>query len=216
MADLVLGDDHVIFVDALTTVLTQRGFTVSAVSNSAAGISEIIRKRQPDVCLLDRHFADGDGIDVIDEVVTAGVRTKVVMLTADRDAESVRRALELGAAGYVHKARGLANLTAAIRRIMDGEVVVDVSSRRDVRRSTETAEAHRLAAHLTARERQCLGLLADGLSTSAMVTRLGVSATTVRTHVQMLLTKLGAHSRLEAVSFAARHYLLDERSRTPV
>ena len=69
---------------------------------------------------------------------------------------------------------------------------------------------HRLAAYLTIRERQCLGLLVEGLDTAQMAVRLGVSPATVRTHVQSLLTKLGVHSRLEAASLAVRHRLLED------
>ena len=71
----------------------------------------------------------------------------------------------------------------------------------------EPNQALRLAAHLTSRERECLMMLVEGLDTAAMVQRLGVSRTTVRTHLQAVLTKLGVHSRLEAASFAVRHRL---------
>jgi two-component system nitrate/nitrite response regulator NarL len=72
----------------------------------------------------------------------------------------------------------------------------------------ETAEAHQLATHLTRREWQCLGLLVQGLSTSAIAEGIGVSTTTVRTHIQSLLTKLGVHSRLQAVALTSRTSLL--------
>jgi two-component system, NarL family, nitrate/nitrite response regulator NarL len=120
----------------------------------------------------------------------------------------MRRALEYGAVGYVHKSRGVAALITAIRRVMNGEIVVDVPTGGRPRRSDDDAEAHRLAAYLTARERECLGLLVEGLGTREMGTQLGVSVPTVRTHVQALLTKLGVHSRLEAASFAVRNSVL--------
>jgi DNA-binding CsgD family transcriptional regulator len=66
-----------------------------------------------------------------------------------------------------------------------------------------------MASHLTSRERECLMMLVEGLDTAAMVDLLGVSRTTVRTHLQSVLTKLGVHSRLEAASFAVRHRLPD-------
>ena len=67
-----------------------------------------------------------------------------------------------------------------------------------------------LAAFLTVRERECLQLLVEGLDTAGIATKLGVSAATVRTHVQSLMTKLGVHSRLEAASYAVRNRLLDD------
>jgi ATP/maltotriose-dependent transcriptional regulator MalT len=72
----------------------------------------------------------------------------------------------------------------------------------------EATETHRLAGHLTRREWQCLGLLVHGHSTSAIAGALGVSTTTARTHIQSLLTKLGVHSRLQAVALTIRTSLL--------
>jgi DNA-binding NarL/FixJ family response regulator len=78
-------------------------------------------------------------------------------------------------------------------------------------RPADDAEtAHRLAAHLTEREWQCLELLATGLDTQALARALSVSVTTVRTHVQSLLAKLGVNSRLQAVALTVRTGLLDQ------
>jgi two-component system, NarL family, nitrate/nitrite response regulator NarL len=77
------------------------------------------------------------------------------------------------------------------------------------RLSDDAVHAHRLAAHLTNREWQCLELLVGGLNTRAMAYQLNVSITTVRTHVQSLLAKLGVNSRLQAVTLAIRTALLD-------
>jgi two-component system nitrate/nitrite response regulator NarL len=81
---------------------------------------------------------------------------------------------------------------------------------RPARDRARSDDARRLAAFLTGRERECLNLLVEGLDTSSIATKLGVSAATVRTHVQSVLTKLGVHSRLEAASYAVRYGLLDE------
>ncbi len=81
------------------------------------------------------------------------------------------------------------------------------------RRPPDAATVHRLAMHLTHREWQCLELLVLGLNTRAMARQLNVSITTVRTHVQSLLAKLGVHSRLEAVALALRTALLDQPPR---
>lgn len=207
--DIALCDDHPIFVDALVSVLTRRGFTVKAVVSSTARIVETVAAHRPDVCLLDRYFADGDGIDLIGPLIIACPRTKVLVLTADRDAETMRRALEAGASGYLSKTSGVTSLISAITRIMHGEIVANLPASLRSRRALEQAEVHRLAGYLTPREWECLELLVEGLGSQAIANRLGVSTTTVRTHVQAVLTKLGVHSRLEAASVAVRHSLLD-------
>ncbi|MGQ0841664.1 response regulator [Actinokineospora sp.] len=216
MTDLVLCDDHAVFADALGAVLAQHGFTVRAVAGTVADCLDALRTLQPDLCLLDRHLADGDGVAALAALAGASAHTKIVMLTADDDPAAVATALGSGAVGYLHKTGNVRALAHAMRRALDGEVVVDVPAPRRQSRSPEVVNARRLAAHLTPRERECLALLVEGASTELMRRKLGISTTTVRTHVQALLTKLGVHSRLEAASFAVRHRLLaDAGDRAP-
>ena len=212
MTDLVLADDHVVFVDALSTLLVRNGFTISAVAYTVAQAVTAVRLRRPRMCLLDRHFTDGDCLDAIGRVLAASPNTKVVVLSADRDPDGVLGALRAGASGYLHKSRSIAALTAAMARILHGEVVSDIAAPPAAADPVNGADIRRLAEHLTGREWQCLAMLVEGLNTTAMTARLGVSRTTVRTHVQALLTKLGVHSRLEAASLAVRYRLLDEDS----
>lgn len=209
MTGLVIGDDHSVFLDAMSAVLIQRGYQVT-VARSVRDTIESVRRKQPDVCLIDRHFAGDSGITAIGPMLAASGRTKILVLSADPDTEGIRQALQAGASGYLHKTRGVAALTRAIDRVQRGEVVVDVPKPRPARERARSDDARRLAAFLTARERECLNLLVEGLDTSGIATKLGVSAATVRTHVQSVLTKLGVHSRLEAASYAVRYGLLDD------
>jgi two-component system nitrate/nitrite response regulator NarL len=206
---LVIGDDHSVFLDAMSAVLVQRGYEVT-VARSMPDTIETVRRTQPDVCLIDRHFAGDNGIMAIRPMLAASSRTKVLVLSADPDAEGIRQALHAGASGYLHKTRGVSALTRAIDRVQRGEVVVDVPKAAPARPRARPDDAHRLAAFLTARERECLQLLVEGLDTAGIATKLGVSPATVRTHVQSLMTKLGVHSRLEAASYAVRYRLLED------
>jgi two-component system, NarL family, nitrate/nitrite response regulator NarL len=205
---MVIGDDHGIFLDALSGLLAQRGFKVT-VARTAAETLGSVRDQQPDVCLLDRHFAAEDGIKAIADIIAASPLTRVLVLSADADTDGILEALQAGSSGYVHKNRGVSALTAAIDRALRGEVVVDVPKDNGYRRSRERDHARRLAAFLTEREWQCLALLVEGASTAAMAASLGISRATVRTHVQAVLLKLGVHSRLEAAAYAVRYGLVD-------
>ena len=209
MPDVVLCDDHPIFVDALALVLGVRGFTVRAVVNRTAGIVDAVTGHRPDVCVIDRDFADGDGLDMIRPVLAASPSTRVLMLTADRDPQTAAAAMDAGASGFVGKTAGVSALVSTMTRIVHGETVIDVPPvRLPPAPSGPDADARRLAEYLTRRELECLALLVDGLGSQAIADRLGVSPATVRTYVQAVLTKLGVHSRLEAASFAVRHSLL--------
>ena len=216
LTELVLCDDHSVFLDALETVLSTRGFTIGAVVDSAARVVEVVRRRQPDVCLLDRHFADGDGVEMIPQVVAVAAQTRIVVLSGDDDLTVVHRALRLGAVGYVHKSLGVAALVTAIRKVLGGEIVVDIPHSHGERTRRDIDEVYRLAGYLTTRERQCLGLLVEGLGTGEIARRLGISTATARTYVQALLTKLGVHSQLEAAAFAIRHSLVTGSGNNPV
>jgi two-component system nitrate/nitrite response regulator NarL len=196
---LILGDDHALFLDALASVLTQHGYDVGAVARSPEEMLALTRHQAPDGCVVDS--LDPDTIE------SAAQSATVVVLSADPDPGAAERALAAGATGYLHQSRGVEVLVAALERVLRGEQVVDVPGGA-VRRPRATA-ADNLAAALTQRERECLTLLVSGLDTPAMMRELGVSRTTVRTHLQAVLSKLCVHSRLEAASFAVRHSLVD-------
>jgi two-component system, NarL family, nitrate/nitrite response regulator NarL len=207
MTSIVLGDDHIVFVESLVSVLIAEGFSVPAAVTSLTETIDAVRAHRPQICLLDRHFSDGDAMVAIDNVLAANQGTRVVILTADRDADAMRRAINVGATGFVHKTWGVRTLVEAINRVANGDIVMDAP--RETGSPSLSTTPDRLAGQLTTRERECLGLLVEGLGTPAMTERLGVSATTVRSHVQAILTKLGAHSRLEAASLAVRYGLVD-------
>jgi two-component system nitrate/nitrite response regulator NarL len=208
---VVVGDDHPIFLDALGSLLEQRSYRVT-LAVSVSELAAAVARLQPHVALVDRYFGAEDSMAAIADMVASSGQTKVLVVSADPDAEGVLAALRAGASGYLHKSRGISVLTAAITRVLRGEVVVDVPRVAMARQGVEEDDARRLTAFLTPREWQCLSLLVEGLDTAQMARRFGVSRATVRTHVQALLTKLGVHSRLEAASLATRYRLLGGRA----
>jgi two-component system, NarL family, nitrate/nitrite response regulator NarL len=209
VATIVLGDGHVVFLDALSTVLTQQGHVVCGVAHSPAELVTLVRVHRPEACLIDHNNRADGAAQSIGQVLAACDSTSVIVLGADQGGDAAGRALGAGASGYVHQSRGVSALVSVLDRVLGGEIVVDVPDVSPPRRPAEPSQALRLAAQLTSRERECLMMLVEGLDTAAMVHLLGVSRTTVRTHLQSVLTKLGVHSRLEAASFAVRHRLPD-------
>src|SRR4051794_11612831 len=126
MTDIVLGDDHAAFADALATVLTDHGHRVVAVESAAADVLAAVRTLSPDLCLLDRWFDEADGLDLLPELSSCSVRTRTLVITADPDRDAARDALDRGARGFVHKTRGVSALLSAIDRVMAGEAVVEL------------------------------------------------------------------------------------------
>jgi two-component system, NarL family, nitrate/nitrite response regulator NarL len=212
VATIVLGGDHALFLDALSVVLGQGGHAVVAVARTTADMVALVARLRPDACVIGRHAAAGDEAwisGIVGRVLGASPGTRVVVLSANPSPEAAERAIGAGASSYLHQSEGIEALNSALKRVLSGEVVIAVPDGGPSQRSSEPDLALRLAAQLTSRERECLMMLVDGLDTTAITRRLGVSRTTARTHLQSVLTKLSVHSRLEAVSFAVRHRLPD-------
>ena len=214
MARIVIGDHHILFLDALSAVLAKYGHKTGTVARSTSEMIRQVRAEQPDLCLIDPHGAARDGgdgrtVQVIGQVLAASSSTRVLVLSADPASDAARRAVEAGASGYLHQSQGIGELTEAIERVLRGEVVTAMPPHSPAPGSAESDLALLRAGDLTSRERQCLMMLVDGLDTVAITRQLDVSRTTARTHLQSVLTKLGVHSRLEAVSFAVRYRLPD-------
>ncbi len=131
------------------------------------------------------------------------------MLTASAADHVLVAAIEAGAAGFVSKTRSLQEVTSAVRAAAAGEAVISPEMlARLLPRLHRGGTAAR--SDLTEREREVLGLLADGLSNAAIASTLSVSVHTVRNHIANLSAKLGAHSKLEALSIAVRDGLLPD------
>ncbi|QFZ19398.1 response regulator transcription factor [Saccharothrix syringae] len=204
---VVLVEDHHLVAEAIRLAWedSDEVEVVATAGSVAAAVAEVGHHR-PDVVLLDRRLPDGDGLDAVPSLVGAGAR--VLVLTGEATVSAASRAAESGAAGLVLKSSRLDELTAAVRRVAAGEVVFDGALLAGVlgRLTGRTAPA---GVALTTREREALLLLAEGASTDEMGERMGVARNTVRNHVQRVLEKLGARSKLEAVAIARRAGLLD-------
>eukprot|EP01032_Pedospumella_encystans_P005171 gene5171-6141_t len=135
------------------------------------------------------------------------------MLTASAADHVLVKALEAGASGFVSKTRSLAELTSAVRAAAAGEAVISPELLARLLPRLHRSGRPR-ANDLTEREREVLGLLSGGLSNAAIAAELTVSVHTVRNHIANLSAKLGAHSKLEALSIAVRDGLLPGRAHT--
>jgi DNA-binding NarL/FixJ family response regulator len=207
MIRVLLVEDHDMVAEALGLGLQQADdIDVVARADSIAAALAEARRSQPQVVVLDRRLPDGDGIGVISDFGALGAR--VLVLTAEATSAVGARVAEAGGAGLVLKSGKLDDLVAAVRQVADGQVVFDPSLLTGVVNRL-TGRLRGSAAALTAREQETLVLLADGAGTVEISERLGVARNTARNHVQRVLEKLGARSKLEAVAIARREGLID-------
>ena len=161
---------------------------------------------------MDIVFKGGgmSGIDATRKIKEVSPSTKVVIMTAHDEDRLLVDAVEAGASGFLSKDDAAQELLSAAKSAADGEVLIDPQTLArllpQVARERElTRDAMRLLQDLTEREREILGLLAQGMRNDDIAAQLYISPQTVQTHVRNILGKLRVHSKLEAVAFAVRH-----------
>ena len=171
-------------------------------------------QEQPDVILLDLDLGAEDGLSLISELREVAKEARIVVLTGLRDAEVHRQAVILGALGIVRKEKAPEVLISAIERVYAGEAWLDTSlmakvitqiSHTGTTADTDPEEAKK--ALLTAREREVIACLAEGLSTKDLADRLFISEKTIGHHLGSIFNKLGVASRSELIVYAYRHDL---------
>lgn len=208
---VLLCDDHQVFAEALAGLLEAGGIEVVGVFGSVGEAVPAVATRRPDVVLMDYELPDGDGVRATTAIKAASPHTQVVLLTSNADEDVLVAAIEAGASGYVTKQKPAAEVVAAVRAAAGGEMLVSSDMLARLLPRMGRNERRGDGYDLTPRELEVLGLLAEGTPNHELAERMGISRNTVRNHVQNLLTKLGVHSRLEAVALASREGLLRGR-----
>jgi DNA-binding NarL/FixJ family response regulator len=182
------------------------GLIVGEVGTAVRG-RELLDTMSFDVLVLDLDLPDADGMTVL-RAMTPLPTARILVLSDRVDGATVLEALRLGADGFIAKSDGLRGLPAAIRAVADGRAVVPASVeatalghlRQFARRAHESA---RIESRLTVREREVLQGISEGGTTQQISRRMGLSPRTVETHIGKLYRKLGARTRVQALSRAA-------------
>ena len=206
MMRILVCDYWVIFAEAVADLLTARGKQVVAVVHNLDDAAAVLRTAPVDVFLLDVVFGKDRQLGRLAELRELAPATSVVLLSGHVDAELVcaARAARVHAIGdkrlpVPEIIRLLDQVHAGNHPVLGAEPAVPMIPRP---RTGPANDAHRLAAFLTPRERQVLSGLVRGGDTKNLARSLGITSTTARCHIQSLLTKMGAHSRLEVATTA--------------
>ena len=214
MKRVFLVDDHEIVRRGVADLINaEADLTVVGEASTVKQALSRIAATTPDVAVLDVRLPDGSGIDLCRDIRSAHPDVACLMLTAYDDDEASYTAVLAGAAGYVLKDIRGQGLLESIRRVANGEILVDPAvTKRVVARATTGADA---AADLSLRERQVLDQIAAGLTNRQNAEHLGLAEKTVKNYVSGLLAKMGMERRTEAAVFVARrehdraHHALD-------
>lgn len=204
---VLIADDERLFAELLRVALSSAPDieVVGVVHDVATAIASAATVR-PAVVLSDYHLPDGTGADVARTLRRAAPTISVLILTGDPSTAVLADVARSGAVGHLTKASDLLEVVAAVRSAASGEILFSPGELQ--RLLVADRSEHVLEEALTTRELEVLRLLASGASTSTASELLGISTATLRAHIQAILRKLGAHSRLEAVAEAARMGLI--------
>ena len=205
---VMIVEDHQVVAEGLAALINdQDDMKVVGHTGSVSESVLLAAELKPDLALIDFRLTDGTGADAARVVRQAHPETRLIFLTRE-DSDAARfAALEAGASAFIHKSHAAQEVVEAIRAVAQGgslftprTIAQLLNTQREVGAQLE---------RLTPREREVLRLMAVGMSSRDIATRLGISYTTVRTHIRSLGGKLGVHSKVEAIVKARELALVD-------
>jgi DNA-binding NarL/FixJ family response regulator len=206
---VVLVDDHAIWRGGVRSMLDDTEFKVIGEASSGKEAVVVVRELQPQMVLLDIRMAGGDGLDALHAIKSEFPRTAVIMLTTYDNPTYMARAVAGGASGYLFKGIEYEPLIETLRTVASGGMLLSaedlVHSLRNV--DPTAAESEDLVEPLTNREREVLRLVATGIPNREIASVLFIAESTVKTHVEHIIGKLGVSDRVQAAVWAARHGL---------
>ncbi len=206
---VLIVDDHRMFAESLGRLLADHpDLHVVGIATSGAEAIALLPRLQPAVALVDYRMPEQDGIAIAAEIKRQNPSTMVVMLTGAADDRTLLAAIDAGCSGFLTKDRAASEVAEAVRAAAAGEVLVSPAL---LARLLPQLNPHhrRTASDLTERELDVLHHLARGHTNKVIATELHLSVNTVRNYVQSVISKLGTHSKLEAVAAAVRKGIID-------
>jgi two-component system, NarL family, nitrate/nitrite response regulator NarL len=209
---VLLVEDHASFRQALAFMLEREpGFEVAGQVGSLAEARQLNGEvlENVEVAIVDLALPDGDGLELIEDF-SSQPRMTTLVLSASLEPGRFARAVEAGASGVLHKSTPIKDIVEAVQLLKSGEALLSPAEVVEMLRLVGRERQEELAARqavekLTPREKEVLEALAEGLESKEIAERLNVTVETERTHMVNILHKLGVHSRLQALVFAARY-----------
>jgi DNA-binding NarL/FixJ family response regulator len=201
---VLIVDDHEVVREGLRLSLS-RAPHVRVVGEAADGRAaiELAERRKPNVVIMDVRMPGLDGLDATKELMEKEPNSAVLIFTAYSERSLLARGLESGAKGYFLKEAPHETLVRAIEKVANGDSFIDPALMPAFLSGKDREDM------LTAREREILQLLADGMSNADAAQRLFISQETVKSHVRHILAKLEADTRTHAVAIALRDAIID-------
>jgi len=208
MIRVAIVDDHPVISEGIRRILSaEADIELTGTASNVAEALELIERRRPHVVLMDYLLPDGNGVEATKKILGRWPETKVLMMSGSEVPDVHILAFASGCVGFLAKNRPWSEVVGAVRAASRGQSVLRADELTDLLAQLGNTTNDR-SKWLTARESDVLRLLAAGRTTASMADELFLSTHTVRNHISSILSKLGAHSKLEAVAVAARDGLI--------
>jgi DNA-binding NarL/FixJ family response regulator len=207
VADLLIADDHPIFLSGLRSFLEAHGHTIVAQTTSAADTIMSLRSIKPDVVMVDVHMTGGGGLEVLKHVREAGIDVPVIFLTVGIDGQDVAEALRLGVNGMVLKNNEPQSLLECIEAMLRGEdwfedaIIDELIAHQQRPEPAKTLSGGKIQS-LSAREREIAELVSQGARNREIAKQFGITEGTVKVHLHRIFRKLDIGSRGELMLLA--------------
>lgn len=203
---VVIADDHPLFRGALTQALSGMA-DISDIREAVdfeSTKASIDEDHDVDLLLLDLTMPGASGLSGLIALRGLNASVPMVVVSAHDDPETIRRALEIGASGFISKSASIDDIRSAVAKVLAGGVAAPVGVELGVERDPEIADLIRKLKALTPQQTRVLGMIAGGLLNKQIAYELGVSEATIKAHVSAVLQKLGVDSRTQAVILLSR------------
>ncbi|WP_429096925.1 response regulator [Aminobacter sp. BE322] len=197
----VIADDHPLFRGALKQAIAGLADVSSVLeAGDFESVKAIVAANDDlDIVLLDLSMPGASGLSGLISLRGVHATVPVVIVSATDDPETIRRALELGASGFISKSASMDEIREAIETVLSGEIIAPSDIDLGVERDPEISDLIKRLQSLTPQQTRVLGMLAEGLLNKQIAYELGVSEATIKAHVSAILQKLGVDSRTQAV-----------------
>ncbi|HEY8348848.1 MAG TPA: response regulator transcription factor [Clostridia bacterium] len=207
---VLIADDHPLFRQGIKQILElEKDITVVAQAANGDDAVQLAREQKPDVILMDINMPGSNGLQAIKEIKDENINSKIIVLTIHEDREYLIKTIQMGAEGYVLKDAEPQVLIDAIRNVHMGQSYIQPNMTKELvmefNRITLNNRERNGENRLTAREREVLKLIAEGMINKEIATKLYISEKTVKNHVSSIFRKLNVSDRTQAAIYAIKH-----------
>jgi DNA-binding NarL/FixJ family response regulator len=213
---ILIVDDHPLVREGLKSILKPAaGYEVVGQAGNARDAIQIVKNLKPDLMLLDLVLPDKSGLELSREIRSISPPTRIMIVSMHSKVDYIVKAFQAGATGYMTKESATERLLQGIESVLNGEYFMDGAvSHSVVEKLIQTPEKEIKITDagyetLTQREQEIMVLLAEGYSAKEAAAKLFISPKTVENHRSNIMNKLGLHSSMELVRYAARLGLVD-------